>query len=262
LAARLQIDILSLFPEMFADVFDLGVVGRAREAGIVEIGTHDIRKFTHDRHRTADDYAFGGGPGMVMKPGPIAEAIESVRRAESRTILLSPQGAPFDHAAAVRLADRSHLVLLCGRYEGVDERVRERFVDEEISIGDYVLTGGEIPAMVVTDAVVRLVPGVVGKAESVSAESHVAGLLEHPHFTRPRDFSGLSVPEVLISGDHAAIERWRRRESLRRTLLRRPDLLRQQRLSLEEQAWLRAEEPDAAAAFFDSFGGDSAADPS
>jgi tRNA (guanine37-N1)-methyltransferase len=262
LAARLQIDILTLFPDMFAEVFDLGVLGRAREAGIVEIGTHDIREFTHDRHRTADDYAFGGGPGMVMKPEPIADAIESVRRAVSRIVLLSPQGAPFDHAAAARLANQTHLVLLCGRYEGVDERVRQRLVDEEISIGDYVLTGGEIPAMVITDAVVRLVPGVVGKAESVSAESHVAGLLEHPHFTRPRDFAGMSVPEVLISGDHAAIEGWRRRESLRRTLLRRPDLLRQQHLSPEERAWLEAEEPGPAAAFFDSSGGDCTADSS
>jgi len=262
LASRLQIDILTLFPDMFAGVFDLGVVGRARETGIVEIGTRDIREFTHDRHRTADDYAFGGGPGMVMKPEPIAEAIESVRRDKSRIVLMSPQGALLDHAAAARLANQPHLVLLCGRYEGVDERVRQQFVDEEISIGDYVLTGGEIPAMVVTDAVVRLVPGVVGKADSVSAESHVAGLLEHPHYTRPRVFAGLPVPEVLTSGDHAAIERWRRRESLRRTLLRRPDLLRRQHLSPEEQAWLLAEEPDAAAQFLDTWGGNSTAESS
>lgn len=255
MATQLHIDLLTLFPTMFAGVFDQGVIGRAREAGIVEIELHDIREHSHDRHRTVDDYAFGGGPGMVMKPEPLAEAIESVRRAGSRVILMSPQGQLFDHAAAARLAESPHLILLCGRYEGIDERIREAYVDQELSVGDYVVTGGELPAMLVADAVVRLVPGVIGKAGSIHADSHVAGLLEHPHYTRPRVFQDRAVPEVLTSGDHAEIAGWRRRESLRRTLLRRPDLLRKQHLTAAEQDWLLIEEPAAAAAFVEHWRG-------
>ncbi len=250
MSARLRVDILTLFPEMFASVFDHGVIGRARERGIVEVGIHDIRDYAHDRHRTVDDHAFGGGPGMVMKPEPLAEAINVVRQAASRVILMSPQGRLLNQAVAARLARLPRLVLVCGRYEGVDERVREVYVDEEISIGDYVVTGGELPAAVLTEAVARLVPGVVGKQESLVSESHACGLLEHPHYTRPRVFANIEVPEVLMSGNHREVDKWRRRESLRRTLLRRPDLLREEVLDDGERRWLMHAEPAAAREFF------------
>jgi tRNA (guanine37-N1)-methyltransferase len=248
-SASLRIDILTLFPDMFANVFDHGVIGRALVNGIVELGFHDIRDHAHDRHRTVDDSTFGGGPGMVMKPEPLAEAITAVRKSDSHVVLMSPQGPLFDHAAASRLARLPRLVLVCGRYEGVDERVREAYVDEELSIGDYVLTGGELAAMVVTEAVTRLVPGVVGKGESLVSESHAAGLLEHPHYTRPRVFADIEVPEILLSGNHGAVEKWRRLESLRRTLLRRPDLLSAEPLAEDERSWLLREEPAAAKLF-------------
>ena len=249
MGTALRIDILTLFPDMFASVFDHGVIGRALEKGIVELEIHNIRDRARDRHRTVDDYAFGGGPGMVLKPEPLAEAITEVRRAGARIVLMSPQGRLFDHAAALRLSRLPGLVLVCGRYEGVDERIREAYVDEEISIGDYVVTGGELPAMVVTEAVARLVPGVVGKEGSLVAESHATGLLEHPHYTRPRVFEDIEVPEILLSGNHGEVEKWRRRESLRRTLLRRPDLLRDVKLAEEERSWLLSEEPAAARKF-------------
>ena len=249
MSARLRIDILTLFPDMFTGVFDHGVIGRARTSGIVEMGIYDIRDHAHDRHRTVDDYAFGGGPGMVMKPEPLAEAIEAVRHIGSHVVLLSPQGHPLNQASAARLAGLERLVLVCGRYEGVDERVREAYVDEELSIGDYVVTGGELPAMVVAEAVARLVPGVVGKEESLRSESHATGLLEHPHYTRPRMFADIEVPAILMSGNHGEVDKWRRRESLRRTLLRRPDLLVNQTLDDEERSWLLREEPAAAREF-------------
>jgi tRNA (guanine37-N1)-methyltransferase len=247
--ALLAVDILTLFPEMFDGAFAYGVIGRAVKNGIVQINTHDIRKQSNDRHRTVDDYAFGGGPGMVMKPEPLAKSIEQVQTDNSHVVLLSPQGQLLDQTSISRLSNCGQLILICGRYEGVDERISQKYVDEEISIGDYVVTGGEIPAMVITDAVVRLVPGVVGKEESLLAESHSSGLLEHPHYTRPRRFADLEVPEILVSGNHAAVAKWRRRESLRRTLLRRPDLLHKEILDRDELTWLLAEEPNAAHQF-------------
>ena len=247
--ARIKIDILTLFPEMLVGPLDYGILGRARDAGLVDIAIHNIRDWATDRHKIVDDYAFGGGSGMVMKPEPLAAAIEARRTDDARVVLLTPQGKILNHGIALELSRNSHLVLVCGRYEGVDERVRNQLVDDQISIGDYVLTGGELPALVLTETVSRLVPGVVGSDESTRNESHSDGILEHPHFTRPRDFRGSKVPDVLLSGDHAAIRRWRHLESLRRTLLTRPDLLRQRGLESSESEWLRSEEPAAMSAF-------------
>jgi tRNA (guanine37-N1)-methyltransferase len=226
-AARgtLRIDILTLFPGMFVGPFDESIVRRARAAGAVEINVVDLRDFTSDRHRTADDAPFGGGPGMVMKPEPIFAAVEALRTAEARAILLSPRGRLFSQSVAVELSASSHLVLICGHYEGVDERVRDHLVDDELSVGDYVLTGGELPAMVVVDAVTRLLPGVLGAEASLSEESHSGGLLGYPQYTRPAEFRGWRVPDILLSGNHAAIARWRRQRALRATHERRPELL-------------------------------------
>ena len=221
----MQIDILTLFPAMFQGPFDASIVARAVAAGIVRIGIHDLRAWTADRHRTVDDAPYGGGAGMVLKPEPLFAAIERLRGEDGHVILLSPQGEVFHQRLAERLAARPRLLLVCGHYEGVDERVREHAVDQEVSIGDYVLSGGEIPAMVVTDAVVRLLPGALGSADSLAEESHTSGLLEYPHYTRPAEFRGWRVPDVLLSGNHAAIARWRRAAALRRTAERRPDLL-------------------------------------
>lgn len=223
---RMRIDILTLFPGMFRGPFEESILKRALERGLLEIQVHNLRDFAAGRHKVVDDYPFGGGPGMVMKPEPIFAAVEAVRRENSRVILLSPQGRLFRQAIAQELSKLEHLVLLCGHYEGVDERVVDRLVDDELSIGDYVLTGGELAAMVVCDAVARLIPEVLGAEESALEESFAAGLLEYPHYTRPADFRGLRVPDVLLSGDHARIARWRREESLLRTLRRRPELLR------------------------------------
>ena len=221
----MRIDILTLFPRMFEGPFAESIVARAVAAGIVEIGIHDLRDWTHDRHRTVDDRPFGGGAGMVMKPAPLFEAIEALRREGGLAALLTPQGEVFNQRIAGELAAQTSLLLVCGHYEGVDERVREHAVDREISIGDYVLSGGEIPAMVVTDAVVRLLPGALGSAESAVDESHSAGLLEYPHYTRPAEFRGWRVPDVLLGGNHAAIARWRHEQALARTRERRPELL-------------------------------------
>lgn len=218
----MRIDVVTLFPEMFEGPLRESILGRARDRGLVGIGLHDLREYATDRHRVVDDAPYGGGPGMVLKPEPIVAAIHDVRGTDGYVILLTPQGAAFRQDVARALAQRPHLVLVCGRYEGVDERVRT-FVDAEVSIGDYVLTGGELAAMVVIDAVVRLVPGVI-EAESLEHESHTAGLLEYPQYTRPVEFLGLRVPDVLVSGDHAAIARWREAEARRRTRERRPDL--------------------------------------
>jgi len=223
--AILRIDILTLFPGMFVGPFQESILGRAVEKCLVEFQTHNIRDFATGRHKVVDDYPFGGGPGMVMKPEPIFAAVESVRQADSCVILMSAQGQPFRQSVAQRLSTLPHLVLLCGHYEGVDERVIETMVDEEIGIGDYVLTGGELPAMVVCDAVVRLIPGVLGAGESTEEESFSAGLLEYPQYTRPSAFRGMGVPGVLTSGNHAKVARWRREQSLLRTLRRRPELL-------------------------------------
>lgn len=221
----MEIDIITLFPGMFRGPFDESIVARAAERGLLQIRVHNLRDFATGRHKVVDDYPFGGGPGMVMKPEPIFAAVESLRREETRVILMSPQGRPFRQAIAQELAKLPHLVLLCGHYEGVDERVREHLVDDELSIGDYVLTGGELAAMVVCDAIVRLLPGVLGAGESTLEESFSGRLLEYPHYTRPAQFREWAVPEVLLSGDHARVERWRREQSLLRTLRRRPELL-------------------------------------
>lgn len=238
----MRVDIFTLFPGMFAGVFYDSILKRAREAGLLDVALHNIREYTTDRHHITDDYAYGGGGGMVMKPEPIFDAVEGVLGPDSTTrpplILLSPQGRVFTSRIARELARLPRLALLCGHYEGVDERVLS-LVNDELSIGDYVLTGGEIPAMVIVDAVARFIPGVVGDPAAPHQDSHAAGLLEHPHYTRPPEFRGMQVPEILISGHHAHIERWRRREALRRTLERRPELLSQVELSMDDRTFLQ-----------------------
>jgi tRNA (guanine37-N1)-methyltransferase len=226
----MRVDVLTIFPELFAPFLAASLIGRAREKGLLEVRVHDLRGFTEDRHRSVDDEPYGGGGGMVMMAPPWIRAVRAVSEGRSPwRVLLSPQGARLDDAKVRELAGRAakgeDLVLLCGRYEGIDERVRETVVDEELSIGDYVLSGGELPAMVLIEALSRQVPGVVGFADSVANDSFREGLLDHPHYTRPPVVEGLAVPEVLTSGDHAAIRRWRDREALRATLEKRPDLL-------------------------------------
>lgn len=236
----IQFDILTLFPGLFAGVFEESIIKRAREAGLVTIALHNIRDYATGRHRITDDTPYGGGGGMIMKPEPIFAAVEAVLGHEpAPVILLTPQGRLFTHQVARELARERRLVLLCGRYEGVDERVRRHLVTDEISIGDYVLSGGEVPAMVLVDAVTRLLPGVLGDPGAPFEDSHADGLLEYPHYTRPPVFRGESVPEVLLSGHHAEIVRWRRRQALHRTWERRPDLLRQARLTAEDLAFVR-----------------------
>lgn len=221
----LRVDILTLFPGIFDSPLRQSILGRAIEQGLLKVEVHDIREHAHDKHRTTDDYAFGGGPGMVMKPEPIFEAVEALGPDPKRVILLSPAGRRFDQAMARELAGEPHLVLICGRYEGVDERVVEGLPAEEVSIGDFVLSGGEAAALVVLEAVSRLVTGVIGNEESLAAESFEQGILDHPHYTRPREFRGMEVPEVLHSGDHGKIERWRREAAEDKTRRNRPDLL-------------------------------------
>jgi tRNA (guanine37-N1)-methyltransferase len=222
----LEIDVLTIFPHMFPGPLGDSITGRALAAGLARIQAVDVRGFTLDRHHSVDDYPYGGGQGMVMRPEPLVTAIESVRRPSSRLILLSPTGRPFTQALAHTWAAESHLVLVCGRYEGVDERVRMATDAEEISIGDFVVTGGEIAAIVVIDAVIRLLPGALSSSDAWRDESHASeGLLEYPQYTRPPDFRGLRVPDVLLSGHHAQVAAWRRRQALERTRERRPDLL-------------------------------------
>ncbi len=235
------IHIFTLFPEMFQGPLDQSILARAIAQGLLEVRLHNIRDYTRDRHRTVDDYPYGGGPGMVMKPEPLFLAVESVLGSASPgfpIILLTPQGRLFTQQDAQRLARESSLALLCGHSEGVDERVRQHLATEELSIGDYVLTGGELAAMVVVDAVARLGHGVLGSEEATTTDSHTTGLLQHPHYTRPQDFQGWQVPQVLLSGDHAKIARWRRQESLHRTWQRRPELLEGVDLSEEERRFL------------------------
>ena len=237
----MRIDIFTLFPEIFAGVFDESILKRARLARLLEIELHDIRDATTDKHHITDDYPFAGGGGMVMKPEPIFAAVEAVLGPAPQipVILLTPQGRVFDQSIARELAAHPHLALICGHYEGVDERVREHLVTDEISIGDYVLTGGEIPAMVIVDAVARLIPGVLGDPSAPANDSHASGLLEGPHYTRPAEFRSWTAPEMLLSGNHAHIAAWRRRESLRRTFERRPDLLAKAELSEEDVEFLK-----------------------
>jgi tRNA (guanine37-N1)-methyltransferase len=235
----MKISVITIFPAMVEAVLAEGVVARARGRGIVDIVVRDLRDATEDRHRSVDDVPYGGGPGMVMRPEPLVRAVEqaaSERGRPSAVVLMSPQGRRLTHAEAERLSALEHLVVLCGRYEGVDERVVTSIVTDEISIGDYVLTGGELPALVMIDAVVRLVPGVVGDHDSVVEDSFVRGLLDHPQYTRPAVFRGSAVPDVLVSGHHAEIARWRSRERVRRTFERRPDLLEHAKLTDEERA--------------------------
>ena len=235
----MRFDIVTIFPRMFDGPLAEGVVARAVERGVLAIGVHDLRDFTTDRHRVVDDVPFGGGPGMVLKPEPLFAAVDAIRAARGEPdaiVLTSPQGARFTQAEAARLRALRHVVVLCGRYEGIDERVREHLATDELSIGDYVLSGGELPALVIVDAVARLVPGVVGDAGSVEEDSFARGLLAYPHYTRPAEFRGWAVPDVLVSGHHGRIADWRRREALRRTLERRPDLLRDATLDERERA--------------------------
>lgn len=259
----MRFDIFTLFPEIFAGVFDASILKRARDARLLDIALHNIRAYTTDKHHVTDDYPYAGGGGMVMKPEPIFAAVETVlglgdwtpsveinndaaqspisnRQSPVPIILLTPQGRVFNQAIARALAQHPRIALICGHYEGVDERVREHLATDEISIGDYVLTGGELPAMIIVDAVARLIPGVLGDPAAPNNDSHAAGLLEGPHYTRPADFRGWRAPEILLSGNHAQIVAWRRRESLRRTLERRPDLLDTADLSDADRKYLNS----------------------
>ena len=239
----MQIHILTLFPQMFQVPFGISIFKRAVDHKLVRVNIHNIRDYTHDKHHTVDDYAYGGGAGMVLKPEPIFEAVESIKsdidlkegRGALPIILLTPQGRPFSQKIALELSKYSHLILICGHYEGVDERVHEHLVTDEISIGDYVLSGGELAAMVVVDAVVRLLPGVLGSEASALDDSHTTGLLEYPQYTRPEVYRGWVVPEVLLSGNHTRIAKWRRKQAILRTLERRPELLDKANLCLDEK---------------------------
>jgi tRNA (guanine37-N1)-methyltransferase len=247
----LSIDIVTIFPRMLEAPLGEGIVRRAADRGLVRIGVHDLRDFTDDRHRSVDDTPFGGGPGMVMKAEPFCRAVERVLPggpgAGDAVVLLSPRGRPFDQRAAERYARLERLVLLCGRYEGIDERVALTVATEELSLGDFVLTGGEVAALAVIEAAVRLLPGALGDTGSAVADSFADGILDHPHYTRPAVLRGRSAPDVLLSGDHERIRRWRRREALRATRARRPDLLERARLSPEDEALLREIEDEVPA---------------
>ena len=236
----MDFEIFSLLPEVFPAYLDTSMLQRARQRGLIQVHIHNIRDHARDKHHTTDDVPYGGGGGMVMKPEPVFEAVESVLgpRAACPIILLTPQGRVLTQKLAEELARQDRIALICGRYEGVDERIRQGLATDEISIGDYVLTGGELPALIVIDAVARLLPGFLGDPEGAADDSHASGLLEYPHYTRPPEFRGAKVPEVLLSGDHGRIARWRREQSLLRTLARRPDLLERAELSPEDRAFL------------------------
>ncbi|WJH37474.1 tRNA (guanosine(37)-N1)-methyltransferase TrmD [Paenibacillus sp. CC-CFT747] len=237
----MRIDVLTLFPEMFEGVFGASILGKAREKGIVSLATVNFREYSTNKHNTVDDYPYGGGGGMVLKPEPVFAAVEDLMRVgepKPRVILLCPQGETFSQSKAEELSREEHLVFICGHYEGYDERIREHLVTDELSIGDYVLTGGELPAMVMIDSVVRLLPGVLGNELSAVTDSFSTGLLEYPHYTRPAKFRDWEVPEVLISGHHGNIEAWRRRQSLERTFRRRPDLLERMELTPADRRFL------------------------
>ncbi|MFC5558033.1 tRNA (guanosine(37)-N1)-methyltransferase TrmD [Ureibacillus thermophilus] len=235
----MKIHVLTLFPEMFPGVFGSSILKKAQEKGLVEIHVSNIRDFSDNKHKQVDDYPYGGGAGMVLKPEPVFRAVEEITQGKNpRIILMCPQGERFTQKKAEELAQEEELVLICGHYEGYDERIREYLVTDEISIGDFVLTGGEIPAMAVIDAVVRLIPGVLGQEASHIHDSFSTGLLEHPHYTRPQDFRGMKVPDVLLSGNHQKIEEWRMEQSLKRTFERRPDLLEQMELTPKQKAYI------------------------
>lgn len=230
----MKIDILTIFPEIFDEFKNWSIIGRARESNIFTLDAVDIRDYSKNKHKKVDDYPFGGGPGMIMTPEPIYDAIMDRKNEKSKIIFLSPQGKKYNQEIAKNLAKEEHLILLCGHYEGIDNRIIDNYIDEEISIGDYVLTGGEIPAMVLVESVVRLLPEVLGQEESFKDESHYKTLLEHSQYTRPREFKGLDVPEVLLSGNHKKIEEWKEVSSLRNTLIKRPDLLEKYEFTKEE----------------------------
>ncbi|MCP3031172.1 tRNA (guanosine(37)-N1)-methyltransferase TrmD [Halobacillus sp. A1] len=237
----MHIDILTLFPEMFSGVMDESIMKRAKEKGAFTYNTVNFREYTDNKHQKVDDYPYGGGAGLVLTPQPIFDAVEqtkSKQQSNPRVVLMCPQGEPYSQKKAEELSKEDHLIFLCGHYEGYDERVRQELVTDEISIGDYVLTGGELGAMVVIDSVVRLLPDVLGNEQSAPQDSFSNGLLEHPHYTRPREFRGHKVPDVLLSGNHAKIDEWRHYQSLKRTFLRRPDLLRDRELTSKERKWL------------------------
>ncbi len=243
----MHIAVLSIFPDVFNTYFGHGIVRKAVDSGTLRADIFNLRDFTHDRHRTVDDTPYGGGPGMVMKPEPFEEAIERIKSdgIDTVTIMPSPQGRPFDQTVAEELSgEKSRLLFLCGRYEGIDDRVREVYADREISVGDYVLSGGELAALVIIDAIVRLLPGAVGDERSLNEESFTWGILDYPHYTRPPEWKGLKVPEVLLSGNHSQIYRWRRKEALKRTLKRRPELLKKASLSEEDLRLLKSIEEE------------------
>lgn len=236
----MKFDILTLFPGMFAGAFDESIIKRGQEKQLIEIKLHNIRDWAFDKHQTADDAPYGGGAGMVMKPEPLAACIESVKSLQpaSTVVMMSPQGRKLNQKVVTELASRDGLIIICGRYEGIDERIRQSYAEDDISIGDYILSGGEIAAMVIVDAVTRVVPGVLGSSESAENDSFGDGLLEYPHYTRPPEFKGISVPESLLSGNHELIRKWRRRESLRKTRTLRPDLFKELVLSKEDLKFL------------------------
>jgi tRNA (guanine37-N1)-methyltransferase len=246
MSTGLQFDVFTLFPEVFGPYLDASIIQRARQNGLLEVHLHNIRTWTTDKHHVCDDLPYGGGGGMVMKPDPIFKAVEGVLGTSPAcpVVLLTPQGRLFTQKVAEELVQYPHLALICGRYEGVDERVREHLVTDQISIGDYVLSGGELPALAVIDAVARLIPGVLGDPDGAWDDSHATGLLEYPHYTRPPEFRGWTVPEILLSGDHARIARWRREQALLRTWLRRPDLLDKADLFPKDRQFLAGLEPD------------------
>ena len=236
----MRVDVITIFPEMVTNAVEYGVIKHAQENGLLEVLVHNLRDFVHNRYRSVDDYCYGGGAGMLMKPEPLFEAVRSIVSADddARIVLLSPQGELFTQDMARRLSLVDHLVLICGRYKGVDERVRQNLITDETSIGDYVLSGGEIPALVVIDAISRLIPGVLGDYESAQDDSFSEGILDCPHYTRPAEYQGMRVPEVLLSGDHKRIREWQRQQALMRTLQRRPDLLQSVPLSEEDLEFL------------------------
>jgi tRNA (guanine37-N1)-methyltransferase len=236
----MRFDVFTLLPDTFSPYLQASILQKAAERGLLEFHVHNIRDYTHDRHHTTDDTPYGGGGGMVMKPEPVFEAVESVLSTQPAcpVILMTPQGRVFNQKIALDLATLPQVALLCGRYEGIDERIREHLVTDEISIGDYVLTGGELPALILIDAIARLLPGVLGDPDGAMDDSHASGLLEYPHYTRPPEFRGWGVPETLLSGDHGRISRWRREQALLRTLHRRPDILEKAELSKAEQKFI------------------------
>lgn len=235
----MKIHVLTLFPEMFDGVFGSSILKKAQDKGLVTINVSNIRDFSEDKHKQVDDYPYGGGAGMVLKPEPVFNAVEQITKESSpRILLMCPQGEPFNQKKAEELSKEEELVFICGHYEGYDERIRKHLVTDEISIGDFVLTGGELPAMTIIDAIVRLIPGVLGQEASHVNDSFSTGLLEHPHYTRPADFRGMKVPDVLLSGHHANIEKWREQESLKRTFERRPDLLEKIQLTEEQKRFI------------------------